>query len=133
MTADTHFNTRMLSFLENRITVNILTPQLQFLKDRFNKPKLPDDSKHWKPQHVKGQLRVQPQRALSVILSTLTLVVLAGVHLVEMPVIFWRWKVLNWVEVEFCFKVIWRKIKTFVANIKYPKFCTANAPIIKLN
>lgn len=102
MTAEAHFNTRMLSFLENRIkNLNILTPQLQFLKHRVNKPKLPDDSKHWKPQRVKRQLRVQPQRALSVILSTLTLVVLAGVHFVEMPVIFWRWKVLNWVEVEF--------------------------------
>lgn len=39
----------------------------------------------------------------------LTLAALAGVHLVKMPVIFWGRKVLNWVEVEFGFKIIWRK------------------------
>lgn len=35
-----------------------------------------------------------------------TLVALAGVDFVEMPVLLWRWEVFNRVEVELGFKII---------------------------
>ena len=42
---------------------------------------------------------------------TCTFIVFAGVNLIEMPVLLWRWKVFNGVEVEFGLKIICRTKK----------------------
>lgn len=67
--------------------------------------------------------------------SALTLVVLAGVHLAEMPVVLWRREVLHRVEVELGFKIIWEgKKKTMKQPDKRKKVRSdgSGSPVLDL-